>query len=82
MDPQSPDCITGPRTGILRRAIRLRQRHGRADLSAPHFLDRSPARNRRRRSMSRCGNRTEVRPHQARGQAERPHPDGLNPPAD
>ncbi|WP_407696972.1 CGNR zinc finger domain-containing protein [Streptomyces dysideae] len=31
-------------------------------MSALRFLDRSPARNRRRRSMSRCGNRTQVRP--------------------
>ncbi|MGI3222723.1 CGNR zinc finger domain-containing protein [Streptomyces sp. GTA36] len=51
-------------------------------MSALRFPDRSPARNRRLRSMSCCGNHTGVRPHQARGQAERPHPDGLNPPAD
>ncbi|WLW50419.1 CGNR zinc finger domain-containing protein [Streptomyces sp. YU58] len=37
-----------------------------ADECALRFLDRSPARNRRWCSMSRCGNRTKVRLHQAR----------------
>ncbi|MER6960367.1 ABATE domain-containing protein [Streptomyces sp. NPDC000618] len=37
-----------------------------ADTCALRFLDRSPARNRRWCSMSRCGNRTKVRLHQAR----------------
>lgn len=37
-----------------------------ADQCALRFLDRSPARNRRWCSMSRCGNRTKVRLHQAR----------------
>ncbi|MFI5680183.1 CGNR zinc finger domain-containing protein [Streptomyces cellulosae] len=37
-----------------------------ADRCAPRFLDRSPAHNRRWCSMSRCGNRTKVRLHQAR----------------
>ncbi|MCX4767411.1 ABATE domain-containing protein [Streptomyces sp. NBC_01275] len=36
------------------------------DRCALRFLDRSPARNRRWCSMSRCGNRTKVRLHQAR----------------
>lgn len=37
-----------------------------AETCALRFLDRSPARNRRWCSMSRCGNRTKVRLHQAR----------------
>lgn len=37
-----------------------------ADRCALRFLDRSPAHNRRWCSMSRCGNRTKVRLHQAR----------------
>ncbi|MDX2966501.1 CGNR zinc finger domain-containing protein [Streptomyces acidiscabies] len=37
-----------------------------ADTCALRFLDRSPARNRRWCSMSRCGNRTKVRLHQSR----------------
>ncbi|MFI1488286.1 CGNR zinc finger domain-containing protein [Streptomyces sp. NPDC020747] len=37
-----------------------------ADQCALRFLDRSPAHNRRWCSMSRCGNRTKVRLHQAR----------------
>ncbi|WP_225886448.1 CGNR zinc finger domain-containing protein [Streptomyces canus] len=37
-----------------------------ADRCALRLLDRSPARNRRWCSMSRCGNRTEVRLHQPR----------------
>jgi predicted RNA-binding Zn ribbon-like protein len=37
-----------------------------ADRCALRFVDRSPARNRRWCSMSRCGNRTKVRLHQAR----------------
>ncbi|MFF9774119.1 CGNR zinc finger domain-containing protein [Streptomyces sp. NPDC013978] len=37
-----------------------------ADECALRFVDRSPARNRRWCSMSRCGNRTKVRLHQAR----------------
>ncbi|WP_217236357.1 CGNR zinc finger domain-containing protein [Streptomyces sp. AC555_RSS877] len=37
-----------------------------ADTCALRFLDRSPAHNRRWCSMSRCGNRTKVRLHQAR----------------
>ncbi|MFE9643390.1 CGNR zinc finger domain-containing protein [Streptomyces sp. NPDC006365] len=37
-----------------------------ADRCALRFLDRSPARNRRWCSMSRCGNRTKVCLHQAR----------------
>jgi predicted RNA-binding Zn ribbon-like protein len=37
-----------------------------ADMCALRFLDRSPAHNRRWCSMSRCGNRTKVRLHQAR----------------
>ncbi|MFF0018895.1 CGNR zinc finger domain-containing protein [Streptomyces sp. NPDC005374] len=37
-----------------------------ADHCALRFLDRSPAHNRRWCSMSRCGNRTKVRLHQAR----------------
>ncbi|WP_258564638.1 CGNR zinc finger domain-containing protein [Streptomyces himalayensis] len=35
-------------------------------MCALRFLDRSPAHNRRWCSMSRCGNRTKVRLHQAR----------------
>jgi len=43
-----------------------------ADRCALRFLDRSPAHNRRWCSMSRCGNRTKVRLHQARAsQSER-----------
>ncbi|WP_344389524.1 CGNR zinc finger domain-containing protein [Streptomyces vastus] len=37
-----------------------------AERCALRFLDRSPAHNRRWCSMSRCGNRTKVRLHQAR----------------
>ncbi|MFF6787082.1 CGNR zinc finger domain-containing protein [Streptomyces sp. NPDC012510] len=37
-----------------------------ADTCVLRFLDRSPAHNRRWCSMSRCGNRTKVRLHQAR----------------
>ncbi|MFJ2967504.1 CGNR zinc finger domain-containing protein [Streptomyces collinus] len=37
-----------------------------ADECALRFVDRSPARNRRWCSMSRCGNRAKVRLHQAR----------------
>ncbi|MFH8834731.1 CGNR zinc finger domain-containing protein [Streptomyces lincolnensis] len=37
-----------------------------ADECALRFVDRSPARNRRWCSMSRCANRTKVRLHQAR----------------
>ncbi|WP_406182436.1 CGNR zinc finger domain-containing protein [Streptomyces canus] len=37
-----------------------------ADRCALRTLDRSPARNRRWCSMSRCGNRSKVRLHQAR----------------
>ncbi|WP_405864003.1 MULTISPECIES: CGNR zinc finger domain-containing protein [unclassified Streptomyces] len=37
-----------------------------ADTCALRFLDRSPAHNRRWCSMTRCGNRTKVRLHQAR----------------
>ncbi|WP_293994919.1 CGNR zinc finger domain-containing protein [Streptomyces sp.] len=37
-----------------------------ANRCALRFLDRSPAHNRRWCSMSRCGNRTKVRLHQAR----------------
>ena len=37
-----------------------------ADMCALRFVDRSPAHNRRWCSMSRCGNRTKVRLHQAR----------------
>ncbi|MGW0584813.1 CGNR zinc finger domain-containing protein, partial [Streptomyces sp. NPDC002920] len=37
-----------------------------SDTCALRFLDRSPAHNRRWCSMSRCGNRTKVRLHQAR----------------
>ncbi|WP_254402483.1 CGNR zinc finger domain-containing protein [Streptomyces sp. AC555_RSS877] len=37
-----------------------------ADECALRFADRSPARNRRWCSMSRCGNRPKVRLHQAR----------------
>ncbi|NEB04182.1 hypothetical protein G3I78_34785 [Streptomyces sp. SID13726] len=37
-----------------------------ADHCALRFVDRSPARNRRWCSMSRCGNRTKARLHQAR----------------
>lgn len=40
-----------------------------ADRCALRFLDRSPARNRRWCSMSRCGNRTKVRLHQARARS-------------
>ncbi|WP_063803026.1 CGNR zinc finger domain-containing protein [Streptomyces griseorubiginosus] len=47
-----------------------------ADRCALRFLDRSPARNRRWCSMSRCGNRTKVRLHQARTRR------GEHPPAD
>lgn len=41
-----------------------------ADECALRFVDRSPARNRRWCSMSRCGNRTKVRLHQARARQE------------
>lgn len=40
-----------------------------SDNCAVRFLDRSPARNRRWCSMSRCGNRAKVRLHQARSRA-------------
>lgn len=40
-----------------------------AEHCALRFVDRSPARNRRWCSMSRCGNRTKVRLHQARSRA-------------
>ncbi|MCT9083065.1 CGNR zinc finger domain-containing protein [Streptomyces fulvoviolaceus] len=43
-----------------------------ADRCALRFLDRSPARNRRWCSMSRCGNRTKVRLHQARSRQSGP----------
>ncbi|OMI39844.1 CGNR zinc finger domain-containing protein [Streptomyces sparsogenes] len=36
---------------------------------ALRFVDRSPAHNRRWCSMSRCGNRTKVRLHEARSRA-------------
>lgn len=40
-----------------------------AEHCALRFVDRSPARNRRWCSMTRCGNRTKVRLHQARSRA-------------
>ncbi|MFF7278100.1 CGNR zinc finger domain-containing protein [Streptomyces griseorubiginosus] len=43
-----------------------------ADHCALRFADRSPARNRRWCSMSRCGNRTKVRLHQARSRRSEP----------
>jgi predicted RNA-binding Zn ribbon-like protein len=43
-----------------------------ADNCALRFLDRSPARNRRWCSMSRCGNRAKVRLHQARARQSGP----------
>ncbi|MFI6439139.1 CGNR zinc finger domain-containing protein [Streptomyces sp. NPDC050759] len=43
-----------------------------ADHCTLRFLDRSPARNRRWCSMSRCGNRTKVRLHQARSRQSGP----------
>ncbi|MFJ8780234.1 MULTISPECIES: CGNR zinc finger domain-containing protein [unclassified Streptomyces] len=43
-----------------------------ADNCALRFLDRSPARNRRWCSMSRCGNRTKVRLHQVRARQSGP----------
>ncbi|MFL5994027.1 MAG: CGNR zinc finger domain-containing protein [Streptomyces sp.] len=43
-----------------------------ADDCALRFLDRSPAHNRRWCSMSRCGNRTKVRLHQARARQSGP----------
>ncbi len=43
-----------------------------ADHCALRFVDRSPARNRRWCSMSRCGNRTKVRLHQARSRRSEP----------
>lgn len=43
-----------------------------ADNCALRFLDRSPARNRRWCSMSRCGNRTKVRLHQVRSRQSGP----------
>ncbi|WP_405523461.1 CGNR zinc finger domain-containing protein [Streptomyces canus] len=46
-----------------------------ADRCALRFLDRSPARNRRWCSMSRCGNRTKVRLHQARSRQSGPMAD-------
>jgi len=45
-----------------------------ADDCALRFVDRSPARNRRWCSMSRCGNRTKVRLHQARARRSEPTP--------
>lgn len=51
---------------LLLSAEILRVRVCGADRCALRFLDRSPARNRRWCSMSRCGNRTKVRLHQAR----------------
>ncbi|MFD4605893.1 CGNR zinc finger domain-containing protein [Streptomyces sp. NPDC058464] len=45
-----------------------------ADTCALRFLDRSPAHNRRWCSMSRCGNRTKVRLHQARARRDHPAP--------
>ena len=41
----------------------------KSDRCGLRFLDRSPAHNRRWCSMSRCGNRTKVRLHQARSHA-------------
>ncbi|MET9292272.1 ABATE domain-containing protein [Streptomyces sp. NPDC003077] len=43
-----------------------------SDRCALRFVDRSPARNRRWCSMTRCGNRTKVRLHQARSRAVGP----------
>ncbi|MET9911067.1 ABATE domain-containing protein [Streptomyces sp. NPDC006476] len=51
---------------LLLSAEILRVRVCGADECALRFVDRSPARNRRWCSMSRCGNRTKVRLHQAR----------------
>lgn len=47
-----------------------------ADTCALRFLDRSPAHNRRWCSMSRCGNRTKVRLHQARARRSEHTPRG------
>ncbi|MEU6196558.1 ABATE domain-containing protein [Streptomyces sp. NPDC047061] len=46
-----------------------------AERCALRFVDRSPARNRRWCSMSRCGNRAKVRLHQARARGTGPRPD-------
>lgn len=47
-----------------------------ADTCTLRFLDRSPAHNRRWCSMSRCGNRTKVRLHQARARQSERAPEG------
>ncbi|MCZ0985962.1 CGNR zinc finger domain-containing protein [Streptomyces diastatochromogenes] len=49
-----------------------------AERCALRFVDRSPARNRRWCSMSRCGNRTKVRLHQARARGAGPRSDARN----
>lgn len=48
----------------------LRVRVCGSDRCGLRFVDRSPAHNRRWCSMSRCGNRTKVKLHQARSRAE------------
>ncbi|MGI3222745.1 CGNR zinc finger domain-containing protein [Streptomyces sp. GTA36] len=58
--------ITQDAVDLLLSAEIRRVRVCGADRCALRFLDRSPARNRRWCSMSRCGNRTKVRLHQAR----------------
>jgi len=47
-----------------------------SDLCGLRFVDRSPAHNRRWCSMSRCGNRTKVRLHQARARQRDHLPEG------
>jgi len=47
-----------------------------SDRCGLRFVDRSPAHNRRWCSMSRCGNRTKVRLHQARARQRDHLPEG------
>ncbi|MFE9445284.1 CGNR zinc finger domain-containing protein [Streptomyces sp. NPDC006602] len=62
----APALITQDAVDLLLSAEIRRVRVRGADLCAARLLDRSPAHNRRWCSMSRCGNGTKVRLHQAR----------------
>lgn len=62
----APALIAQDAVELLLSAEIRRVRVCEADRCALRFLDRSPARNRRWCSMSRCGNRTKVRLHQSR----------------
>ena len=62
----APALIAQDAVGLLLSAEMRRVCACGADRCALRTLDRSPARNRRWCSMSRCGNRSKVRLHQAR----------------